>query len=90
MLYTAFSELKPGLFVIHSVQTVNPADQMQGLGIVRGGERACWKKKKLLLRMFSVFAKTIFLITRKTATERGFVHTPRHSLTFSFHMPDTI
>lgn len=41
MLYTAISELKPGLFGIHSVQTVNPADQMQRLGSVRGGERAC-------------------------------------------------
>lgn len=43
MLYTAVSELKLGLFVIHSVQTVNPADQMQRLDSVRGGERACWK-----------------------------------------------
>lgn len=44
MLYTAITELKLGLFVIHCVQTVNTADQMQRLGSVRGGERACWNK----------------------------------------------
>lgn len=62
---------------------------MQRLGSVRGGESEP-AGKRLLLRMFSVFAKTIFLITGKKANERGFVHTLGHSPTSSFHMPDTI
>lgn len=37
--YTAIAELKLGLTLIHSVQTVNPADQMQRVGSVRRAER---------------------------------------------------
>lgn len=40
MLYTAISELKLDLFVIHSVQTVNTADEVQRLRSVKRGEQA--------------------------------------------------
>lgn len=40
MLYTAISELKLGLFVIHCVQTVNTAGQVQRLRSVRRGKQA--------------------------------------------------
>lgn len=86
MLYTAITELKLGLFVIHCVQTVNTADQMQRLGSVRGGERACWNRT-VPENVFHLSKDHIPYNQEKT-TEKGFMHTLRHSLTSSFCVPD--
>lgn len=52
MLYTAISELKPVLFVIHSVQTVNPAEAGQ-----------CERRRESLLEKKTV-AENVFCLCK--------------------------
>lgn len=80
--YTAIAELKLGLTLIHSVQTVNPADQMQRVGSVRRAESTCMKR---------TVPENIFYFIKihsqpgKKASERGLEVNSENVLRWLYH-----
>lgn len=69
MFYTAISDLRLDLLVIHAV---NPADQIGRLGTVKRGERAC-RNKSVSENVFCFSKVCIPYNHEKRQQQKGFV-----------------